>query len=150
MRIRNRSSRDTETVRRLVRFACRELDPSVRRQLYVEVKDTRWASWSGHAGDIRWHSFSTAERRAMPAGCRYRILVCVGADRHFPALATGRRGLQHDVRCWREALVYIGAHEAKHVERFADGRYRNGAAGEAACDAFMVWMLEQARSAGAV
>jgi hypothetical protein len=145
MKITNLSSRDSAEVRRLVRVACRELPASVRRLLYVEVRDTRGAAWNGCAGDTHRHQFTLAEWQRIPGDARYVIHCGVGPDARFPTPDGLRRNPGLRIADWREAVVFVTAHEAKHVERFSRGIYRNGREGEAAGDAHGRWVLEQWR-----
>lgn len=142
--IRNTSRYPDEEVKELVRFALSEMDA---RGVCVNVKNSsatrRGRAYSGVP------SISNA-----PADSRYLITVGIGAPDRFPfedgaftrrnGETVRRRGGRWPVetlRDWREALVSVAAHEAKHIEQFREGACRS----ELECHHFSAFMLRRYR-----
>ena len=142
--IRNTSRYPDDEVTELVRFALSEIDA---RGICVNVKNSsatrRGRAYSGIP------SISNA-----PVDSRYLITVGIGAPERFPfedgaytrrnGKTVKRRGGRWPVETlhdWREALVSVAAHEAKHIEQFRDGARRS----ELACHHFSAYMLRRYR-----
>ena len=126
--IRNTSRYPDEEVSKLVRFALSEIDA---RGVCVNVKNSS-ATRRGRAYS-RIPAISNA-----PADSRYLITIGIGAPERFPFEdgSYTRRNGEVVKRCggrwpvetlgdWREALVSVAAHEAKHIEQFRKGMRRS-------------------------
>ena len=142
--VQNTSRYPDEDVAELVRFALSEIDA---RGVCVNVKNSS-ATRRGRAY-ARIPSISNA-----PAGSRYLITVGIGAPERFPfedgsftrrnGELVKRRGGRWPVETltdWREALVSVAAHEAKHIEQFRKGSPRS----ELECHHFSAAVLRRYR-----
>ena len=142
--IRNTSRYPDGDVRELVRFALSEIDA---RGVCVNVKNSS-ATRRGRA----YSSIPSISN--APAGSRYLITVGIGAPERFPfedgsytrrngevVKRRGGRWPAETLRNWREALVSVAAHEAKHIEQFREGTSRS----EVACQHFSAFMLRRYR-----
>ncbi len=120
MRIRNRSQYPTDEVRLLVKWACAPID---MRGVCINVKGSS-AAFAGMAYDYI-PSVSNA-----PASCDRLVTLRIGSEDKFP-LAESRypgasdRFPSYDIRDWREALVFVAAHEAAHIEQYREGTSRS-------------------------
>ena len=146
--IQNTSRYPDEEVSELVRFALSEIDG---RGVCVNVKNSS-ATRRGRAYS-RVPSISNA-----PTGSRYLITVGIGAPERFPfedgsytrrngEPVKRRGGRWPDVTLgdWREALVSVAAHEAKHIEQFRTGTSRS----ELECHHFAASVLRRDRELAA-
>ena len=142
--VRNTSRYPDEEVTELVRFALSEIDA---RGVCVNVKNSS-ATRRGRAYSAI-PSISNA-----PADSRYLITVGIGAPDHFPfedgsytrrngelVKRRGGRWPAETLRDWREALVSVAAHEAKHIQQFREGTRRS----ELDCQHFSAFMLRRYR-----
>ena len=142
--IRNTSRYPDGDVTELVRFALSEIDA---RGVCVNVKNSS-ATRRGRA----YSSIPSISN--APAGSRYLITVGIGAPERFPfedgsytrrngelVKRRGGRWPAETLRNWREALVSVAAHEAKHIEQFREGTSRS----EVACQHFSAFMLRRYR-----
>jgi hypothetical protein len=132
--VRNTSRYPTDEVRDLVRFATAGLD---MRRVCVNVKNSNVHVCAGWAYD------GVPEISNAPVSSEYLITVRLGGPERFPArLPTKKRSPDITVGCWREALVAMAAHEAKHVEQFRARAPRS----EVVCERFEAWMLDRYRA----
>jgi hypothetical protein len=76
-----------------------------------------------------------------PPSSEFLITIRLGAAQRFPTelLHTKRAGPRR-LSCWREGLVAIAAHEAKHIEQYRHGRPLS----EVECERFEAEVLERA------
>jgi hypothetical protein len=146
--IRNTSRYPDEEVSELVRFALSAIDA---RGVCVNVKNSS-ATRRGRAYS-RIPAISNA-----PAHSRYLITIGIGAPQRFPfedgsytrrnGEVVKRRGGRWPVETladWREALVSVAAHEAKHIEQFRTGTRRS----EVECHHFSAAVLRRYRELAA-
>jgi hypothetical protein len=143
MWIRNTSRYPDDQVDELVRFATRDID---MRSVCVNVKNGELAGGAYNGVP----AISNAPRAA-----RYLITLRVGKanerwplgpiNYHFkPPERTGPRNRFPFFVCsdWREWLVKLAAHEAKHIEQFRNG----GRCSEISCEQFAIGVLKEFRS----
>lgn len=129
MVIRNTSRYPTETVRELVKFATAGVD---MRRVCVNVKNRWKAAYAGWAYD-HVPSISNA-----PPSSEYLVTLGIGPEEKFPMPEHKRHrgaGTSFPVRrfdTWQEALVFLAAHEAIHIEQYRERLPRS----EVQCDAF--------------
>jgi hypothetical protein len=139
MFLRNRSAYPDEEVRQLVAFAVSDVD---MRRVCVHVKNRRHAPYSGFAYD------HVPEISNAPRSSKYLVTIGLGPPDKFPTKEHKRHrgaGTSFPVRRfddWREALVFLAAHEAKHIEQYREGLPRS----EVRCDAFATHMLDRYRN----
>ena len=143
MWIRNTSRYPDDEVRRLVRFATRDVD---MRDVCVNVKN----------GELAGGAYNgVPEISNAPSAARYLITLRVGKggerwplgpiNYHFrPPDQTGPRNRFPFFVCndWREWLVKLAAHEAMHIEQFRSG----ATCSEISCERFALEVLEQFRA----
>jgi hypothetical protein len=112
--VRNGSRYPTAEVRQLIRFATADVD---MRAVCVNVKRLRLAGWRG------WAYPGVPDCSNAPAQAEYLITLAVGESCNWPMRrARQRRGEPYvEFADWRETLVYLAAHEAKHIEQFREG-----------------------------
>lgn len=137
MVIRNMSDYPDEEVRRLVKFAVSEVD---MRRVCVKVKNARNRRFRGMAYDC------VPFRKSAPPSSTRLVTIGLGSPDVFPFLMNGwmsdrARMPKMEIRDWRDLLVAIAAHEAKHIEQFKEG-IRNS---EVACETFAAYMLRRFR-----
>jgi hypothetical protein len=136
MTLRNTSRYDTREVRELVRFATSEVD---MRGVHVNVKNANNTAFRGMAY-IGVPFISNA-----PPKADYLVTIGIGAEDHFPMSRIHRRMTsrwpEYEMNNWREALVVVAAHEAKHIEQFKEDKPRS----EIACEYFAARMLRRYR-----
>ena len=114
----------------LVEFATADVDMS---GVCVNVKNTRSYACAGSAYD------GVPEISNAPAESRYLVTIRLGPDREFPSTMAHRKTSPPvEVACWREALVTVAAHEAKHIDQYRRGHQRS----EVACERLAAWVLE--------
>ena len=136
MILRNKSQYPDSTVRALVKFATRELD---MRHVCVNVRNST-GSLAGHA--YRGvPSISNA-----PPSAEYLVTLRIGDRSRFPVEhrypgKSGNRWPFIYLEDWREAVVYLAAHEGKHIDQFRAGTKRS----EIACEHFARYMLNAYR-----
>jgi hypothetical protein len=131
--IRNRTKYPDDEVAAVIRFACAELELTDRASIVIRVGHTRRSAVRGRAYPYAFL------RKDRPRGALWEIHCAV--SRTYPVEGWKEHGIDWGVfGDWREALVMVAAHEAKHIERFQAGR-ANGYAGEAACDAYAAGRL---------
>jgi hypothetical protein len=143
MWIRNTSRYPDDQVRELVRFATRDVD---MRGVCVNVKN----------GDLAGGAYNgVPEISNAPSAARFLITLRVGkghecwplgpVNYHFKRPEeTGPRNRFPFFVCndWREWLVKLAAHEAKHIEQFRQGN-RNS---EISCEQFAIGVLNEFRA----
>ena len=147
MWIRNTSRHPDDEVRTLVEFATGSID---MRRVCVNVRngDLGGGAYNGVP------SISNAPRRAD-----YLMTLRLGqADESWPLgpvnyhfktpTETGPRNRFPFFVCndWREWLVKLAAHEAKHIEQFRQGE----TCSEISCEQFALDVLDQYRAAAAI
>jgi hypothetical protein len=133
--IRNKSRFDTAEVLALVKFATIEVD---MRAVCVNVRNLRSPGWAGMA-----YEGVPSVSNANPTA-EYLITLRVGPPEHFPMRPARpmRRGEPDYVLAdWREAMVFLAAHEAKHIEQYKEDKPRS----EVACNNFANYMLGRFR-----
>jgi hypothetical protein len=114
----------------LVEFATADVD---MHAVCINVKNTCSFACAGCAYD------GVPEVSNAPPGSEYLVTIRLGPEREFPAaMAHRKRSPPVEVACWREALVLVAAHEAKHIEQYRRGERRS----EVACERFAAWVLE--------
>jgi hypothetical protein len=142
--IRNKSDFDTEEVKKLVRFACQELDMS---EVLCEVKNTSHP-YAGRAYNCVPHHM-----KPWPAGSFYAMKLRVGTKvatwpHWYHGYEEDRKNPEWplwELRSWQETLVMLAAHEAYHISLYKNGtrpRHR-----ELACEKFASYMLDLYRQA---
>jgi hypothetical protein len=129
--IRNRSQYPTDEVRRLVRFGVRHLD---MRGVCVNVKNARYTALRGRA------YMGVPYISDAPPTADYLVTIGIGSEEHFPFPQQSAGDLIAD---WREALVFVAAHEGLHIEQFKERKRLS----EKACDEFAYRMLREYRMA---
>ena len=130
MLVQNTSRFSTTEVLDLVEFATADVDMS---GVCVNVKNTRSYACAGYAYD------GVPEVSNAPPGSCYLVTIRLGPDSEFPStMVHKKRSPPVEVACWREALVTVAAHEAKHIEQYRRGDPRS----EVACERFAAWVLE--------
>jgi hypothetical protein len=128
--VQNTSRYPTPEVRELVEFATADVD---MRRVCVNVKNARSYACAGSAYD------GVPEVSNAPPGTEYLVTIRLGPAKEFPSKMEHRkRSPRVEVTCWREALVTVAAHEAKHIEQYRRGEKRS----EVACERFAAWVLE--------
>ena len=133
--IRNTSRYPTDEVRELVRFAMQDVDT---RALCVNVKRQTKHGWTG------WAYEGVPLMSNAPRGARYLVTLRVGEQTHYPVTRSRvRRGEPEGVTFhdWRETLVFLAAHEAKHIEQYRENLPRS----EVRCNVFAAHMLSRYR-----
>jgi hypothetical protein len=132
--VRNTSRYPSAEVRSLVAFATAEIDMS---GVCVNVKNSRRYACGGYAYD------GVPEISNAPAGSAYLVTIRLGGPERFPAsLPHRKRSGPREFACWREALVGIAAHEAKHIEQYRLGQPRS----EVVCEQFEARALARYRA----
>jgi hypothetical protein len=142
MWIRNTSRYPDDQVRELVRFATRDID---MRNVCVNVKN----------GELAGGAYNgVPEISNAPPKAEYLITLRLGRanewplgpiNYHFktPEEAGPRNRFPFFVfDDWREWLVKLAAHEAKHIEQFREG----ARCSEIACEKFALGVLKEFRS----
>jgi hypothetical protein len=143
MWIRNTSRYPDDQVQELVRFATRDVD---MRNVCVNVKN-------GELGGGAYNGIpeiSNAPRKAeylitLRLGRRSQRWPLGPVNYHFKSPEeTGPRNRFPFYVCndWREWLVKLAAHEAKHIEQFREGV----TCSEIACEKFAIGVLQEFRS----
>jgi len=134
MTLRNSSQYDTKEVRALVRFATSEVD---MRGVHVNVKNAKSTPYRGMAYE-GVPMISDARGKAD-----YLVTIGIGSEDRFPIPSAQRstRWPKYEMNDWREALVLVAAHEAKHIEQFKEDKPRS----EVACEHFAARMLRRYR-----
>jgi hypothetical protein len=128
--VQNMSRFPTPEVVDLVEFATADVD---MHGVCVNVKNTRAYACAGYAYD------GVPEVSNAPPGSEYLVTIRLGPEATFPSeMAHRKRSPAVEVACWREALVVVAAHEAKHIEQYRRGASRS----EVACERFAAWVLE--------
>jgi hypothetical protein len=128
--VQNTSRYPTDEVRELVEFATADVD---MRGVCVNVKNARAYACAGYAYD------GVPEVSNAPRGSEYLVTIRLGPAKEFPSRMVHRkRSPVIEVACWREGLVTVAAHEAKHIEQYRRGEARS----EVACERFAAWVLE--------
>jgi hypothetical protein len=128
--VQNMSSFPTGEVTDLVEFATADVD---MRRVCVNVKNTRSYACAGYAYD------GVPEVSNAPPGTEYLVTIRLGPATEFPSRMAHRKSSPPiEVACWREGLVTVAAHEAKHIEQYRRDQPRS----EVACERFAAWVLE--------
>lgn len=126
MRFLNFSQYPDDEVRQLVTMAMRDVDTV---GVAVHVKNSRRGAYRGMAYD----GVPAISRAARHKRTRYLITIGIGAPDRFPVdnlVSTTRNGVTErhpyggkrspliEMADWREALVAVAAHEARHIQQF--------------------------------
>lgn len=124
--IRNRTAYPDDEVFDLVRFALREFE---LHNVLIEVTTKSYGHYSGSA-----YNYVPSSMRLLSSTATRAIRIRIGKPDAFPMSYTvWRHGLEEDHRgewplfrhqSWQEALVYVAAHEAKHIEDYQIGKTR--------------------------
>jgi hypothetical protein len=147
MWVHNTSRYPQQEVERLIRFATREID---MHRVCVNVKN----------GELAGGAYNgVPEISNAPRAARYLVTLRLGNGRerwplgpvnyHFKRPdETGPRNRFPFFVCadWREWLVKLAAHEAKHIEQFRS----KSTCSEIACERFAVGVLNEFRARPAV
>jgi hypothetical protein len=143
MVIRNTSDYPTEEVRELVRFAARDVD---MRRVCVNVKNVRSHATSGMA------YWGVPLISNAPPSSEYLVTLRIGSPDRFPCehvypgkSASLRGWPRVELEDWREGLVHIAAHEAKHIEQYRE----HLSASELRCEHFAASVLRSYRESRA-
>jgi hypothetical protein len=124
-RITNTSTHPADEVKRLVRFA---LDETEASGVEIHVRGANRRRSSRYSG---WAYEDIPLGANVTPSARYLITLRIAEAASFtarPCRAThhGLKGYGPNVhellRDWREALVYIAAHEARHIAQYAHKR----------------------------
>jgi len=131
--IRNTSCYEDAEVRALVKFAMSEVDV---RGVCVNVKNSQHPMRGMAYEGVPYISNA-------PVQAEYLITIGIGSPERFPRVHDRKmRGApSHELADWREALVAVAAHEAKHIEQFRENKRRS----EVACENFEAYMLRRYR-----
>lgn len=137
MIIRNTSQYATDHVRNLVKWACAPID---MRRVCVNVKNT-----SGFFAGRAYNSVPDISN--APPSSEYLVSLRIGGREKFPLLEARYPGKSdrfptYDINDWQEALVFIAAHEAAHIEQFKEGLKLS----ELRCETFAVKRLREWRT----
>ena len=146
--IRNRSRYATVEVRDLVKFAVSELD---MRGVCINVKNSR-----GRGAGRGMAYMGVPYVSDAPPSSEYLITLGLAAPENFPKLdqfyagavgagsvsGASRQWPRYDLFDWREALVHLAAHEARHIEQYKNGERRS----ELVCEHFASYMLRRYRN----
>jgi hypothetical protein len=128
--VQNTSRFPTGEVTDLVEFATADVD---MRGVCVNVKNTRSYACAGSAYD------GVPEISNAPLGTDYLVTIRLGPATEFPSRMLHRKSSPPvEVACWREGLVIVAAHEAKHIEQYRRDEPRS----EIVCERFAAWVLE--------
>lgn len=132
--IRNKSQFPDAEVRELVKFAMGEVDT---RSVCVNVKRMRGSGWRG------WAYEGVPEISNAPRGAEYLITLAVGDKNDYPMKRPARRrGEPHvEFETWQEIMVFLAAHEAKHIEQYRENLPRS----EVRCNVFATSVLDRYR-----
>lgn len=126
-------------MRALVKFAGCEVDT---RGVTVNVKGCR-NGWRGMA----YHGVP-GESNA-PKSTRYLVTLGIAPPGVLRLPSTGQHKKRADPYClmtWQECLVYIAAHEFKHIEQFKERL----SASEVRCEKFAAFTVKQLRLKGGI
>ena len=138
MRLKNTSRYPEAEVRALVEFACRGVDMT---GVQVNVKNSRQA-YRGRAYN-GVPSVSPASRLQTVSRL---VVVAVGQDQQFPVVNYYSTKLKRvprvELQNWREALVKVAAHEARHVHQYRHDKPRS----EVDAEKWAVRRLEEYRA----
>jgi hypothetical protein len=131
--VRNTSRYPTDEIDRLVRFGTSEID---MRRVCVNVKN----SWRYGCGGSAYEG--VPEISNAPPKSEYLVTIRLGPPEMFPTtLPSKKRSPSRVIMCWREAVVAMAAHEAKHIEQYRLGLPRS----EVECECFEAAMLDRYR-----
>lgn len=132
--VRNTSRYPTDEVRALVKFASQEID---MRAVCVNVKNATIPYRGGAYRHVP--AISNA-----PAGSEYLITIGIGPEDLFPYFWDSSYKSVAPIAFfdWREALIAVAAHEAKHIDQFRHGTRCS----EIACEMFEAYMLDRYRA----
>lgn len=140
--LKNTSRYPTAEVKRLVRFATSDLDID---RVHFNVKNSSRVR--------RGYAYGRVPPEAnVPAGTRWLITMGLGGPHNWPReegywknghFRRGGRWPEITIACWREAVIHLAAHEAKHVEQMKERL----AISEVACEHYAAWVLKRWRSA---
>jgi hypothetical protein len=131
--VRNTSRYPSDDVLRLVLFATANVD---MRRVCVNVKNSHRYACGGYA------YLGVPEISNAPPSSEFLITIRLGAAQRFPTqLPHTKRSGPRRLSCWREGLVAIAAHEAKHIEQYRHDRPRS----EVECERFEAEVLDRYR-----
>lgn len=103
----------------------------------VNVKNSRRYACGGYAYE------GVPKMSNAPPGSEYLITVRLGPPEMFPtSLPHAKRLPPREIACWREGVVVIAAHEAKHVEQYRRRLPRS----EVECERFEAAVLTRYRA----
>ena len=132
--VRNASRYPTLDVETLVAYATFGLDLT---RVCINVKN----SWRYPCGGTAYDG--VPEISNAPRETEYLITIRLGPAQMFPvSLPHKRRSPQREIGCWREAVVAMAAHEAKHIEQYRLGLPRS----EVECECFEAAILGRYRA----
>ena len=138
MWVRNDSDYPEVEVSELVAIGVTTVD---MRRVYVRVKNIRDVR---RRGPYRGRAYQGVPSiSSAPAAARNLVTLHLGPPRAFPVRPhrPTRRSPVIEISSWREALVFVAAHEAKHIEQF---RHRLPVS-EVACNLFAAAALDRYR-----
>ena len=100
-------------VEQLIEFATKGLDTD---GMEVHVKNSA-SIWRGRGG----YRKSNPVVRMSPES-EYLATVCIGKDSYFPAGAHPTGAHEIVIQDWKDALVFLTAHEVMHCDQIRGGR----------------------------
>lgn len=139
MWVRNTSGYPDDEVRELVEYACEGM-PMTRVCVNVKRQGPRRRSFGRAYNGVPGPSNA-------PPTAEYLVTVALPDEFDGVTFNAERRGSRWPVyrtHDWRELLVVVAAHEAKHVEQFRDGRPLS----EVACEHWARHRLSRYRTRG--
>ena len=102
----------------------------------VNVKNSTRYACGGYAYD------GVPRISNAPPSSEYLVTIRLGHPDKFPAKLPHKKHTPPiEVSCWKEGLVVIAAHEAKHIEQYRDHKPRS----EVVCECFAARVLERYR-----
>lgn len=140
----NRTSYPDAEVKRLIRFAFADLDlpPAITVAITYTRLTRRRLGW----GDEYRYALSGHAWKYGPTRGGYEVSLRLGREHEFPCQFWSReRGPGGAVaNDWREALVFVAAHEGKHIESYLHRhRFPRGShLPELRCDAYAFGRLD--------
>ena len=130
----------TKETLKLVRFAFSELDSDV--DVAVWLKACYTATYRGRA----WNGVPAISRFHSAKACRYLVTLGVNEDNIYPYecghAEVMKRAPAIEVGSWRELLIVVAAHEARHIRQFKLRKPHS----EVDCEQFALRMLMKHRS----
>jgi hypothetical protein len=127
MRLKNTSRYPEDEVRQLVAFGMRGVNTA---GLAVNVKNAQNCAYRGRA----YERVPLLSSRVTCSTVRRLVTIGLGEPERFPVsnfdprkqhAYGGKRSPLIEYRDWREALVAVAAHEARHIQQFQRNRPRS-------------------------